>query len=397
MTGAAAADPGPTGGGPHPQGPAAGGAVADGPGTIAGPGDRDGTGEVRFGHGLIVGKFYPPHAGHHALVEAAARRCAEVTVVVAPSRRESIPLESRLAWLREVHAGDPHVRFVGAYDDHPVDYADPAIWDAHCEVFRRAAGTDRVDAVFSSEAYGAELARRFSAVPVCVDPGRAAVPVSGTAVRADPAGNWRWLSPPVRAFLARRVVVVGAESSGTTTMARALAAHYRTRWVPEYGRELTARKLAELRVRRPDATVFDVRWDRADFREVVRGQRAAEEAAARLGGPLLVCDTDTRATAVWEERYLGSASPEVLAAAGKPDLYLLTDHAGVPFDDDGLRDGEHLRGWMTARFREVLAATGVPVVELRGPHPRRLAAAVAACDTLLAAGWSFAEPITPRR
>ncbi|GAB3940609.1 hypothetical protein GCM10027614_24560 [Micromonospora vulcania] len=175
---------------------------------------------AEFRHGMVVGKFYPPHAGHHALITAAAARCATVTVVVAPSRRESIPLDVRLDWLREAHADTPWVRFVGRYDDHPVDYDDPVIWDAHCAVFREAVGPEVVDAVFSSEAYGVELARRFAAVPVAVDPDRRTVPVSGTAVRADPAGHWRWLSPPVRAWFVRRVVVVGAESTGTTTMAR---------------------------------------------------------------------------------------------------------------------------------------------------------------------------------
>ncbi|MEU7778587.1 MULTISPECIES: AAA family ATPase [Micromonospora] len=346
-----------------------------------------------FGHGMVVGKFYPPHAGHHALIAAAAARCAEVTVVVAPSRRESIPLPLRLDWLREAHADTPWVRFVGRYDDHPVDYADPAVWDAHCAVFREAVGPGPVDAVFSSEAYGAELARRFDAVPVSVDPDRRTVPVSGTVVRADPARHWRWLSAPVRAWFVRRVVVVGAESTGTTTMAAALAGHYGTSWVPEYGRELTAHKLARLRERTPTATVFDVTWDRDDFRAVVRAQQAAEDAAARTSGPLLVCDTDARATAVWEERYLGSTSEQVRAAARRPALYLLTDHRGVPFTDDGLRDGEHLREWMTERFRAELAGCGVPVVELTGSPAERLARAVRACDDLLAAGWSLADPI----
>ncbi|PZG21310.1 transcriptional regulator [Micromonospora craterilacus] len=348
---------------------------------------------AEFRHGLVVGKFYPPHAGHHALVRAAAARCARVTVVVAPSRRESIPLADRVAWLREEHADTPWVRVVGRYDDHPVDYADPAVWDAHCAVFREAIGPDPVDAVFSSEAYGGELARRFGAVPVCVDLERRAVPVSGTAVRADPVRYWRWLGPAVRAWFVRRVVVVGAESTGTTTMAAALAEHYGTRWVPEYGREWTVRKLDRLREARPAATIFDVSWDRADFVEVVRGQQAAEDAAARHSGPLLFCDTDTRATAVWEERYLGSASPEVRAAARRLALYLLTDHAGVPFEDDGLRDGVHLRAWMTDRFRTELAGQGVPVVELSGSYERRLARAVAACDALMAAGWSLADPL----
>ena len=229
------------------------------------------------------------------------------------------------------------------------------------------------------------VARRFSARHVCVDPARSTVPVSGTAIRADPAAHWSFLSPGVRAWYARRVVVVGAESTGTTTLARALAAHFRlrggvfadTRWMPEFGRTLTELKMAA------GVKIADLVWERADFVRVVREQNAAEDAAARAGSPLLVCDTDAFATAIWEERYLGSSSPEVRAAARKPALYLLTSDAGVPFEDDGMRDGEHLRGWMTERFRAELATTGVPWLELTGPYRRRLTTAIEACDAAL--------------
>jgi NadR type nicotinamide-nucleotide adenylyltransferase len=353
---------------------------------------------TRFAHGLIVGKFYPPHAGHHHLIDVAAARCERLTVVVAPSRGESIPLGSRCDWLRAAHPG---VDFVGVYDDHPVDYADPLVWDAHCQVFRDALGGRRVDAVFSSEAYGDELARRFDATAVCVDPSRVARPVSGTAVRRDPVGHWADLTPPVRAWFTRRVIVVGAESTGTTTMARALAEVFRarggvwssTRWIPEYGRELTERKLSAMRASRPSATVFDVSWESADFIDVARAQNAAEDTAARDGSPVLFGDTDAFATTVWEERYLGSASEQVLAQVRRPDLYLLTSHVGVPFEDDGLRDGEHIRTWMSERFKSLLAGLDLPFVELSGTHDNRLAAAVAAVDTLISGGWHLADPL----
>src|SRR5262245_19772224 len=87
-----------------------------------------------FRHGLIVGTCSPPHLGHHHLIGAAAAACDTVTVIVAPSSRESIPLELRLAWLRETQRCTPAVRFVGVIDDHPIDYGDPVAWDAHCAV-----------------------------------------------------------------------------------------------------------------------------------------------------------------------------------------------------------------------------------------------------------------------
>jgi NadR type nicotinamide-nucleotide adenylyltransferase len=354
---------------------------------------------MTYGHGLVVGKFYPPHAGHHALIDAAAAACDRVTVVVAPSTRESVPLPLRLEWLREAHGAKVH--FVGAYDDHPVDYADPAVWDLHMAVFRAACPAP-VDAVFSSEPYGIELARRFGAVAVTADLDRAEVPISGTAVRADPVAHWDLLGPGVRAWLTRRVIVVGAESTGTTTMARALARHYRlrggvwgrTRWVPEFGRELTVRKLADLRLSRPAATVEEVVWERPDFVTVARTQNEQEDAAARDGSPILFGDTDALATTLWEERYLGSGSAAVAALVRPPDLYLLTDDAGVPFVDDGLRDGEAIRTWMTGRFRQSVRRSRVQNLELTGSYAERLRAAVSACDDLLARGWSFATPLS---
>jgi NadR type nicotinamide-nucleotide adenylyltransferase len=354
-----------------------------------------------FGHGLVLGKFYPPHAGHHHLVRTAAARCRRLTVLVCASAAESVPLADRVAWMREVHAG-PGVEVVGAVDDVPVDYSDPAVWDAHMAVFR-AAVPGPVDAVFTSEAYGGELGRRFGAASVTVDLERAAHPVSGTAVREDPVGCWGFLSGPVRAALARRVVIAGAESTGTTTLARALAAHYRARggvwadtaWVPEYGRRYSEQKLARLRARDPGAGFDEVTWTSPEFTLIAERQLADEDAAARTGSPVLFCDTDALATTIWHERYTGHPSTGVAAVAARAhhDLWLLTDHRGVPFEDDGLRDGEHLRPWMTDRFRTELTARALPHLLLTGPHEERLRTAVEAVDRLLAGGWDFADPL----
>ena len=54
------------------------------------------------------------------------------------------------------------------------------------------------------------------------------------------------------------------------------------------------------------------------------------------------------------------------------------------FVQDGTRDGEHVRGWMTGRFREVLAERDEPWIEVRGTPGQRLAAATARIDAMLA-------------
>ncbi|MCX4802467.1 AAA family ATPase [Streptomyces sp. NBC_01214] len=357
----------------------------------------------RHGHGLVLGKFYPPHAGHHHLVRTAQDQCERLTVLVCAASVESVPLADRVAWMREAHPG---AEVVGAVDDIPVDLHDPEIWEAHMAVFRGAV-PGRVDAVFTSEEYGSELARRFGAEEVLVDRERTLFPVSGTAVRRDPAGSWEFLGPAVRAALTRRVVVLGAESTGTTTLSRALADHYRRRggvwaktgWVPEYGRRYSEEKLAAARAADPAASWADVSFTSQEFPVIARHQDADEEHAARLGSPVLFCDTDSFATGIWHERYMGGRNAEVerIADLTRRDLYLLTDHADVPFEDDGLRDGEHLRPWMTERFRAELERTGRRFLVVRGDRAARLEAAVRAVDALLAEGWHFTDPLPENR
>ncbi|MEJ2579640.1 MAG: ATP-binding protein, partial [Kineosporiaceae bacterium] len=135
----------------------------------------------------------------------------------------------------------------------------------------------------------------------------------------------------------------------------------------------------------------EISWRSEDFTRIAAYQLADEDAAvaraARDGARLVVCDTDALATAIWHERYLGEPSPAVrrVAAARRYDLYLLTGDE-IPFVQDGLRDGEHVRGWMTARFRTELAARPEPWVEVTGTRQQRLATAVAAVTPLLAGG-----------
>src|SRR5213593_2519138 len=73
---------------------------------------------------------------------------------------------------------------------------------------------------------------------VVLDAARELVPVSGTLVRADPYRYRALMSPLVYASLVRRVALVGTESTGKSTLARALAERLQTVWVDEYGREL---------------------------------------------------------------------------------------------------------------------------------------------------------------
>ena len=304
-----------------------------------------------------------------------------------------------------------NVHITGIMDEVRIDYADPDIWSRHVELMRAALdaiAAPTVTHVFASEPYCEELARRFDAKPVTLDLPRTLVPVSGTRVREAPLAYWEHLSPPVRAGLALRVVILGAESSGTTTLARDLAKFWRgqggalglTRYVAEYGREYTVKKWARARARaiangKPPPELADLVWTSDEFVHIATEQAAQENAAAAAGGPLLICDTNALATAVWHERYLDEWREDIAQAANvvKYSLYLLTDHQDIPFEQDGLRDGEHKRAWMTERFQQVLAAQDAPYLLLSGSREGRLVQALKATHELLKNGWKFEPPM----
>jgi HTH-type transcriptional repressor of NAD biosynthesis genes len=128
------------------------------------------------------------------------------------------------------------------------------------------------------------------------------------------------------------------------------------------------------------------------------GQTGLENSAAREGSPLLVCDTDAFATSVWERRYLGrEARPPQSWATQLPrrDVYLLTDHANVPWHDDGLREGDlDIRAAMTTWFEDALTAAGHSWVLLTGSLEQRVDLAVRTVDQMVQTRCRFATPLS---
>ncbi len=83
------------------------------------------------------------------------------------------------------------------------------------------------DAVFTSEDYGDRYAAFMGSTHVLVDKARLQVPCSGTAIRTNLSRNGNIWEPPVRAWFVKRICVLGAESTGTTTLAQALAREFK--------------------------------------------------------------------------------------------------------------------------------------------------------------------------
>ena len=295
--------------------------------------------------GMLLGKFLPPHRGHQYLIDFARGCVDELTVLVCTLRGDSIPGDLRCQWMRNHFGG---VRVVHCEDENPqTPEEDPEnFWN----IWRQSV-LSRMDAppdfVFASESYGVRLAQELNAEFVPVDPERQIVPVSATLIRENPAKYHAYLLPEARAYYVRRVVLVGPESSGKSTLTRWLAERFSTPFLPEYGRTFQENVGRDLRLE--------------DMLTIAAAHRAAEDAIALQSGSLLFVDTEAIITKLWSQVFFAAepAGLEALITPNRYALYLLMEPHAHEWHDDGwrlqpdraerMRFFESMRGELEAR------------------------------------------------
>jgi NadR type nicotinamide-nucleotide adenylyltransferase len=311
--------------------------------------------------GLVFGKFMPLHRGHQLLIERALADVDDLTVVVYDSRPEgaypAMSIELRTRWLRELY---PDVEAIVPLSDPLRD--DPEADDPRYAPLY-AAGVrflGRFDRVFTSEPAYERFARELGAQHVVVDAARELVPISGTRIRSDPYAHRGWLDPRVYASLVQKVVLVGTESTGKTTLARHLAEVYDTVWTHEFGRELWEAQ--------------GLTGTFADHLAIARRQHVREEAARRHARRFLFCDTNPWTTLQWSLKSYGTADArlEALVEETIGDYVWVLCENDFGWVDDGTRE---LPGELGERFQEQqrtdLERRGVPFHVVRGSIEER--------------------------
>lgn len=338
---------------------------------------------------LVIGKFWPPHVGHVALIEGASS-VADCTYVIVCATPTSLPEgRQRALWLQELF---PRAEVILTDDFCDWHWPGPCPGECTPRWAKRTAELipDQIDYFVASEPYGEAFAREIGAKYLEFDAERTRFPVSGSAVRADLVHNWNALPLEVRTGLVRRIAVIGAESTGTTTLANMIASALDTTCCPEVGRTVSWELLAR------HGSMDAITWTPKVFWEILGAHSSVEERARRTkaerpltqGTPWIVSDTDALATVTWWKRYVGRPTEDLsLFAAGRlADLYVVTSPDDVPFIQDGVRDGEDVRLGMHEEFLQSVESCGRPYLVARGTPEERLSlvlSLVDSCDSTL--------------
>lgn len=268
--------------------------------------------------GLIIGKFLPLHNGSLTLCRVAGNLSDQLVIVIINSPGDLIPIKLREKWLKQENPGAIVTRIVGKDASTFNDQLNNLLADFMVELSLKNIR------LFSSDPLQFKLAKSLKIECTILDPNRLSQELISKVILKEPYQNWFDMPFSVRSSLIKRIVLIGPESVGKSTLAKKLKfSLIKHPFLPEYGRPYE--------IFRTPGPYMD-----HEFEEIIRVHACHREALLPFSGPVFIEDTDELATAVWVEMLLGKQLPKVENKIVLPFLYLLMDPC-VPFVSEKTR------------------------------------------------------------
>ncbi|MBS1736591.1 MAG: ATP-binding protein [Bacteroidetes bacterium] len=174
----------------------------------------------------------------------------------------------------------------------------------------------------------------------------------------------------------KKIVVVGPESTGKSTLSEQLAAHFNAKWLPEYAREYLLTNGKEYTIN--DLLVIAKKQIETEDQQI--------EEMEKKGGSLLIIDTDLIVIKVWSEFVFGYCDTWILQqiALRQYDGYLLCD-VDLPWVQDALREypDKEIRQQLFKYYKENMSAQNAPWAIISGKYEERLTTAVRFVEGLI--------------
>jgi NadR type nicotinamide-nucleotide adenylyltransferase len=167
----------------------------------------------------------------------------------------------------------------------------------------------------------------------------------------------------------KKILVLGPESTGKSTLAKDLSTHFLEPWAPEFAREYLEN--------------LGRAYDFEDLSTIAKGQLKAEDAASKTSEEYLFCDTDLRVIHIWSAHRFGKTSSWILEEIETRvyDLILLTD-IDMDWEPDPLREHPEPeeRVYFFRKYLELARSSGSPFEIISGSRKERLEKAISSIE-----------------
>ncbi len=313
----------------------------------------------------------PPTTGHLQLIQFSSLMADEGTVVIVSTQpHEPFPFE-RVAALKEAvkNRGLKNVKIKHFHKTVPQDPATPGFWDMWRDILT-SYGITPADNIVASMAYGKKLAEITGATFYPYDIDRYINPAKATPIRENPHDHFHHIIPEFQKYLRVRVTIFGAESTGKSTLSKALAEWLNGYWLFEYARPYLEYTVNEITERSMTAI-----W---------KGQAALQRQGDNLPDkPFIIQDTDLWSTVgYWQFPHwtpvIGECPQGLIDEARElqSDIYIVTK-SNIPFEQDPLRYGGDHREGSDEFWLDICKKYKLPYVVLESSdHEERMTQAI---------------------
>ncbi len=321
---------------------------------------------------FVFGKFFPFHKGHEAMINFALSKCDFLTVLICCSEKENIPDTVRSSWIEKTFENEKNVEvrtFNYLEGELPnTSETSESVSKIWADIFKKQ--LPDYSLLITSEEYGNFVAAFMNIQHIAFDIPKKLFPVSATAVRNDVFTNWKFLPDSVKPDFAMKVVILGTESTGKTTLTEKLAKHFNCSFVLEAAREIIAHS---------NNFSFD------DLHLVATEHAKKIDKTTLADSPLVIIDTDIHTTKSYS-RFTFEKELEISADiynSNRANIYLYLNNE-VEYLQDGTRLGEAERNLLDISHRQVLKDHNIDIIEIRGYWDERFEKAVKQINKLIA-------------
>jgi HTH-type transcriptional regulator, transcriptional repressor of NAD biosynthesis genes len=321
---------------------------------------------------FVFGKFLPFHKGHEAMINFALSKCDFLTVLVCCSDKENIPDKVRKSWIQTTIEKQKNVEvktFNYLESELPnTSETSESVSKIWANIFIKQ--FPDYSLLITSEEYGNFVAAFMNIQHIAFDIPKKLFPVSATAVRNDVFANWKFLPDSVKVDFVIKVVILGTESTGKTSLTEKLSKHFNCSLVLEAGRDIIANS---------NSFTFD------DLYLVATEHAKRIDKTILADSPLIIIDTDIHTTKSYS-RFTFEKELEVttdIYNSNRANIYLYLNN-DVEYLQDGTRLSEAERNLLDLSHRQVLTDHYIDIIEIKGDWDERFEKAVVQINKLIA-------------